>query len=222
MCGVVFPPAWLFGLRWPSTGAYRLFGGANGGLWEGFCQWALLRIAAASVCPLSEPRAIPTTAGDPPTLAGRSGLASYVVTAFFSWVLVHTRLLCVPPYPQEWSLCFPQSCGTPAILLSFKVRLSGDLSSCYQTPRLGSLMQDSEPSLQWENFCGIIVFQFVGHLPGRYWIWFYCYALSGLSFIFVCRISFLAGSSIFPSMVAQQLVVIPVLLQEGVWILSHL
>ena len=114
------------------------------------------------------------------------------------------RLLCVPLHPQEWSLCFPQSCGSHAILLSFKTRLSGDLSSCYQPPRLGSPMQDSEPSLQWEN-CGIIVIQFVGQLPGRYWIWLYCYALTGLSFIFGCRISFLAGSSIFPSMVAQQL-----------------
>ena len=100
---------------------------------------------------------VPTSAGDPPTQACRSGLVSYVIMAFFLWVLVHTRLLCILPHHQEWSLCFPQFCGSQAVLLPFEARLSGDLSSCYQTPRLGSQMQDSEPSLQWENFCAIIV-----------------------------------------------------------------
>ena len=49
MGGAGFPPCWLFGLRWPGTGAYRLFGGANGRLWEGSCQGALPRTSAASV-----------------------------------------------------------------------------------------------------------------------------------------------------------------------------
>ena len=31
MGGAEFPPYWLFGLRWPNTGTYRLFGEANGG-----------------------------------------------------------------------------------------------------------------------------------------------------------------------------------------------
>ena len=35
-------------------------------------------------------------------------------------------------------------------------------------------MWGSESSQQWENFFGIIVFQFVGHPPGRYGICFYC------------------------------------------------
>ena len=40
------------------------------------------------------------------------------------------------------------------------------------SPSAGS--PGSEPSQQWENFLGIIVLQFVGHLPGVYGIWFYC------------------------------------------------
>ena len=49
MGGAEFPPCWLFGLRWPSTGGYRLFGGANGRLREGSCQGVLPRTSAASV-----------------------------------------------------------------------------------------------------------------------------------------------------------------------------
>ena len=33
---------------------------------------------------------------------------------------------------------------------------------------------DSEPSLQWVDFCGIIVLQFVSHPPSVYGILFYC------------------------------------------------
>ena len=49
MGGAVFPPCWLFGLRQPSTGAYWLFGGANGGLQEGSHVGLLPRTSAASV-----------------------------------------------------------------------------------------------------------------------------------------------------------------------------
>ena len=38
----------------------------------------------------------------------------------------------------------------------------------------------------------------------------------GFSFVFGCGVSFLVSSSVFLSMIVQQLVVIPVLLQEGV------
>ena len=43
MGGAEFPPCLLFGLRRPSTGAYRPFGGAKGGLWEGSHQGVLPR-----------------------------------------------------------------------------------------------------------------------------------------------------------------------------------
>ena len=38
----------------------------------------------------------------------------------------------------------------------------------------------------------------------------------GFSFVFGCGVSFLVSSSVFLSMIVQQLVVIPVLSQEGV------
>ena len=119
--------------------------------------------------PHSEPQPPPASAGDPPTLAGRYGSVSYGVTAPFPWVLAHTRLCACPPKVES---LFPpvlwKSCNQ--ISLAFKVRFSGD--SCFHcwTPRLGSLMWGSEPSLQWENLCGIIVLQFVGCLPGSYGI----------------------------------------------------
>ena len=49
MGGAEFPPRWLFGLRRPSTGGYRVFGEANGGLWESSGQGILPGPSAASV-----------------------------------------------------------------------------------------------------------------------------------------------------------------------------
>ena len=43
-----------------------------------------------------------------------------------------------------------------------------------QTPRLGSLLWGSGPSLQSVDFCGIIFLQFVSHPPSGYGIWFHC------------------------------------------------
>ena len=86
---------------------------------------------------------------------------------------MHT-LLCVCP-PRVESLFPPvlsKSCNQ--IPLAFKVWFSKNSSSPCQTPRLGSLMWGSEPSLQWMDFCGIIVLQFVSHPPSGYGIWFYC------------------------------------------------
>ena len=83
-------------------------------------------------------------------------------------------LLCVCP-PRVESL-FPavllKSCSQ--ILLAFKVWFSGNSSSRFRAPRLGSLTCGSEPSIQWVDFCGIIVLQFVSHPPSDYRIWFYC------------------------------------------------
>ena len=86
---------------------------------------------------------------------------------------MHT-LLCVCPLWVE-SLIPPvlsKSCSQ--ILLVFKVWFSRNSSSRCQTPRLGSLRWGSEPSLQWVDFCGIRVLQFVSHPPSSYGIWFYC------------------------------------------------
>ena len=60
------------------------------------------------------------------------------------------------------------------IPLAFKVWFSRNSSSRCQIPRLGRLTCGSEPSLQWVDFCGISVLQFVSHPPSSYGIWFYC------------------------------------------------
>ena len=58
------------------------------------------------------------------------------------------------------------------ILLSFKVRFSGDPQSLCQVRRLGSRMWGLEQSWQCETFLGIIVLRFVGFPPSKYEIWF--------------------------------------------------
>ena len=83
-------------------------------------------------------------------------------------------LLCVCP-PRVESL-FPLVLSTSCnqIPLAFKVWFCRNSSSCCRHPRLGSLMWGSEPSLQWVDFCGINVLQFVSHPPRGSGIWFYC------------------------------------------------
>ena len=133
---------------------------------------------------------------------------------------MHT-LLCVCP-PRVESLFTPlllKSCNQ--IPLAFKVWFSRNSSSCCQTPSLGSLRWGSEPSLQWVHFCGISVLQSVSHPRSSYGIWFYCYcavlpSYCGFSFVFGCGVSFLVSSSVFLSMIVQQLAVILVFSQEGV------
>ena len=82
-------------------------------------------------------------------------------------------LFCVRP-PRVGSL-FPsvlsESCNQ--FPLGFKVWFSMNSSSRCRTPRLGSLMWGSEPSLQGVDFCGISVRQSVSHPPTSYGIWFY-------------------------------------------------
>ena len=169
-----FPPVGCLAWGDPTLEPTRLFGGANGGLLEGSCQGVLPRTSAASVLvPTVSHSHPPASAGDPPRLAGRCGSVSYGVTASSPWVLMHT-LPCVCP-PRVECLFPPvlsKSCNQ--IPLAFKVWFSGNSSSRFQTPRLGSLTWGSEPSLQWMDFCGIIVLQFVSHPHNGYGIWFYC------------------------------------------------
>ena len=83
-------------------------------------------------------------------------------------------LLCVCPPRVEF--LFPpvlsESCNQ--IPLAFKVWFSRNSSSRCPSPRFRSLTWGSEPSLQWVDFCGIIVLQFVSHPASSYGIWFYC------------------------------------------------
>ena len=70
---------------WPEATQHwslsRLFAAVNGVLWEGSRQGVLPRTSAASVLVLMVRQSRPPPAGDPPTLAGRSGSVSYGVTA---------------------------------------------------------------------------------------------------------------------------------------------
>ena len=64
------------------------------------------------LCPHHEPQLSPTSVGDPPILAGRSGPVFYGVTAFFPGSWCTQYFLCAL---EEWNFCFLQSCGSPAI-----------------------------------------------------------------------------------------------------------
>ena len=113
-----------------------------------------------------------TPAGDPPTLAGRSGSVSNGVTAPSPWVLMHILLcVCLPRMESLFSPILSKSCNP--IPLAFKVWFSWDSSSYCQTPRLGSRTRGSEPSLQWVDFCAIIFLQFVSRPLSGYGIWFF-------------------------------------------------
>ena len=84
----------------------------------------------------------------------------------------HTTL-CVPSKSGvSVSRILSKSCNQ--ILLAFKIWFSRNSSSCCLTPRLGSLTWGSELSLQWVDFCGISVLQFVSHQPSSYGICFFC------------------------------------------------
>ena len=75
---------------------------------------------------------------------------------------------------QDWSHCFPESCGSSIIKSLWPSRSDslGFPSPVVRTPgwKPDVGFRTSQP---WKNFCGIIVFQFVGHPPGRYGICFY-------------------------------------------------
>ena len=82
-------------------------------------------------------------------------------------------------------------------------------------------MWGSQPSLRWVDFCGVSVLQFVSHPPTVMGFDFTLIALllpshCGFFFVFGCGVSFLVSSSVFLSMIVQQLVVILVFSQEGV------
>ena len=130
--------------------------------------------------------ASPRLSWRPPRL-GRSSPGSYKVTTF-ALGLGNTR----PWYAlQEWSLCFLQPSGAPALKCCMQC----------QTPSLGSLTWDSELSLPWEDFCSSS--QAAGHPPSGYGVWL-CRGCAPPTlllwfflYVFECRISFLVGSSVF-------------------------
>ena len=121
------------------------------------------------LCLCSEPQPSRASVGDPPLLPGRLA-QSLLSHCFFPWVLV-CETLCVPsmsrvvsPSPAEFLWSNP-TCLQSHVLWGLLL-LSPDVQA-------GSLIRGSELSLLWEVLCGVITFQFVGHPPGMYEIWFY-------------------------------------------------
>ena len=113
-----------------------------------------------------------------------------------------------PCVPSEWSFCFPQSGGIPAIKshLSSRPDFLGahQFILLLQDPQAGeSQFWGSELLLLWENFCGITVFHsgfWVAHLVcmGFDFIMIVPLLLPSCGlFVFGRRVSFLAGSSVF-------------------------
>ena len=123
-------------------------------------------------CPWSSGRPLSThsSARDSQTLISKPGSVSCVVTATFSWVLMHTRFFFFffPPRvsvsPVLWKLC-------NQIPLTFKVRFPEDSQSFCWILRLGSLLWGLELLQQWENLFGIIVLQFVEYPPSGSIVW---------------------------------------------------
>ena len=113
------------------------------------------------LCPHSEPQLPPTSPGDPPRPAGRSGPSSYE-KLLFPLVAVHTRL-CVCPTrveflfpPVLWSSCdqaplaFKAKCSGELLLLMPDIQ-AGELDM-----GLGTLIPVGKP-LQYNYFpvCGL-------------------------------------------------------------------
>ena len=163
--------------------------------------------------------ATPTSAGDPPTLADRSGSVSYSVTAPSPGSWCAQYFVCAL---QEWSLFPPvlsKSCNQ--IPLAFKSDSLGipppvagppDWEAWHGAQNLHSSGWTSLVLLfssLWVTHLAVLGFDFIVIAP-------ILPSHCGFSSVFGCGVSFLMSSSIFLSMIVQQLVVIPVLLQEGV------
>ena len=119
-------------------------------------------------CPCGEPLLTHTSTGGSPTLAGSFGSVFWgsLLLSSGSWQN-KKGFVCIL---QDWSLRFPQSCGSLVIKFHWpsRCRFPGDSQSPCHIPRLGSLKWDSEPFQQWENFFGIYFFSslWVTHLAG--------------------------------------------------------
>ena len=119
MHGAVFLPCWLVGLRFPSTGAYRLLGGA----WS-WCQNVGSRRPHANVYSLIP---LPAVSLSPQWATAILHLLRRPLKAIrYVWSkLLWSHCFCPGSqcawdlvfFLQEWILCFLQSCGAPALQL---------------------------------------------------------------------------------------------------------
>jgi len=139
------------------------------------CQWP---------SPCREPLLHAASTEDPLIL---EGLASHEITAFYPGSWYAQDLVCdlqmwnfwgQTPYPSK-----PDSLGDPPPIA--------------RPPGWGAWWWGSELSILWENFCGIIILQFVAHVRFDFTVIVpLLLACCGFFFVFRCR-TFLVGSSNF-------------------------
>ena len=211
MGGVVFLLCWFFGMRHPNTGAYRLLGRTRSWCWwskqdvcllESSTSWTLPEISTISV---HVPRE-----SDSHTMLPQETLWNQQV-GLAQVPKKSLTLLCVPVcmrpcvFPPRVKFSFPPS---PMELLNrslvgLQSQMLGGFFLWCQIPGLRSLMWGLKLSLLWENFCNIIILQFVDCPTTGYGIWLHhkCAPLTlllwFLLYVLRCRISFQAGSSLF-------------------------
>ena len=192
MGGAEFPPCWFFGLRQPALEPTSSLVGlmvdsmrahTNGYFPELLLPVSLPPWGATTTPPLQE------TVQHYQVFLVQSPMGSLLLP------LGSCTRLCVSP-PRVESLFPPvllKSCNQ--IPLAFKVWLSRDSSSHCRTLRLGNLTWGSETSLQWVDFCGIIVTSFWVTHPEVMGFGFIMIALPlpshfSFSFVFGCGVSF--------------------------------
>ena len=203
MGGAVFPPCWLFGLRRPSTRAFRLLGGArsrcqNGQLMLMNIPWDLCYKCS---CPHNEPQPTPASPGDPPRPVSRFSPGSYGVTAL-PWVPVHVKACVCPPRVES---LFPQSCGGALALKHHWLSKPNALGA--PSPNTRPLGLGAWCGAQNSYSCGrtsvIELFSslWVARLAGMGFDYIAKAPLllsrCGFLFVFGCKVSFLVGSSLF-------------------------
>ena len=165
-------------------------------------------------CPCSEPQPLPppTSAGDPPILAGKSG-QSLMRSLLFSLGTVHETLcalsksgVSVSPSPVEFLWSNPAGLQSQ-ILWGLRLLLPDPQAG---EPDVGLRPFTPMGELLWYNcfsVCGLPT-QCVWDLILSWLCPSYCLTVASSLSVFGCRVSFLVGSSVYLSVVVQQLVVI--------------
>ena len=163
---------------------------------------------------LHEPQSPLSSVEDPPILGSMFDSVFLGVTALFPLVLVHADVLCV----QVWSLSFHQFSGSP--IITFCWLLKSD-SLGILTPLFISSGWEAWYEAKNFHFSGktYVVLQFSCSPLGGYGIEFYHYCTPStislwLLLCFWMQSIFLGSSSVFLSVVVQQLLVILVLSEE--------
>ena len=131
----------------------------------------LSRSAATSVVVSTLCQApLPPQQETPQLLAGSSDQSFMGSLLFPPWSWHTQNFVCAL---QEWTFYFPQSCEISAIKYCWPPKSESlETTPPIDRPQTEKPDMGSKSSLQLENFCGIIVYQFVDLLPGGYEISF--------------------------------------------------